>query len=211
MPVTPAFAPEKKYVPERFPIASDEVCFQGEPVAVVVADDRYLAADAADLVVVEYDPLPAVVDPEAAMVPGGARAHADGPDNIGWDMTFDGGDIEAAFARAEVTVSERIWQQRLAPTPMEPRGVLAEYSPYDERLTIWLSSQNPHFIRLFISGAMGIPESRVRVVAEDVGGGFGSKISPYPEDYLVPAAARILGRQVRWIETRTPSGSRWPT
>ncbi len=205
MPVTPAFAPEKKYVPERFPIASDEVCFQGEPVAVVVADDRYLAADAAELVVVEYDPLPAVVDPEAAMVPGSPRAHVEGPDNIGWDMTFDGGDIEAAFARAEVTVSERIWQQRLAPTPMEPRGVLAEYSPYDERLTIWLSSQNPHFIRLFISRAMGIPESRVRVVAEDVGGGFGSKISPYPEDYLVSAAARILGRPVRWIETRTES------
>ncbi|MHB1500184.1 MAG: xanthine dehydrogenase family protein molybdopterin-binding subunit [Candidatus Dormibacteria bacterium] len=205
MPVTPSFAPEKKYVPDRFPIASDEVCFQGEPVAVVVADDRYLAADAAELVAVEYDPLPAVVDPESAVLPDSTRAHSDGPDNIGWDMTFDGGDIEAAFAKAEVRVTERIWQQRLAPTPMEPRGVLADYSPYDEKLTIWLGSQNPHFIRLFISGAMGIPESRVRVVAEDVGGGFGSKISPYPEDYLVPAASRILGRPVRWIETRTES------
>ncbi len=205
MPVTPSFVPEKKYVPERFPIASEEVCFQGEPVAVVIADDRYLAADAAEQVVVEYDPLPAVVDIEAAMAPGSPLAHVGGPDNIGWDMTFDGGDIDAAFARAEVRVTERIWQQRLAPTPMEPRGVLADYSPYDERLTIWLSSQNPHFIRLFISGAMGMPESRVRVVAEDVGGGFGSKISPYPEDYLVPAAARLLGRPVRWIETRTES------
>ncbi|NNM97854.1 MAG: molybdopterin-dependent oxidoreductase [Candidatus Dormibacteraeota bacterium] len=205
MPVTPAFAPEKKYVPERFPIAESEVCFQGEPVAVVVATSRALAADAADLVQVEYEPLPAVVDPEAAMVAGSFKAHSDGPDNIGWDMTFAGGDIDAAFAKAEIRVSERILQQRLAPTAIEPRGVMADYSPYDERLTLWLSSQNPHFIRLFVSGAMGLPESHVRVVSPDVGGGFGSKISPYPEDYLVPAASRILSRPVRWIETRTES------
>lgn len=205
MPVTPSFVPEKKYVPDRFPIAADEVCFQGEPVAVVVATDRYLAADAADLVHVSYDRLPAVVDPEAAMRADSPKAHLDGPDNLGWDMTFDGGDIEAAFAKAEVRVTERIVQQRLAPTSIEPRGVLGNYSPYDETLTIWLSSQNPHFIRLFVSGAMGIPESHVRVVSPDVGGGFGSKISPYPEDYLVPAASKILGRPVRWIETRTES------
>jgi carbon-monoxide dehydrogenase large subunit len=205
MPVTPAFAPEKKYVPERFPIADHEVCFQGEPVAVVVAEDRYLAADAADLVHVTYEPLPAVVDPEAAMTPGSPLVHSDGPDNIGWDMTYAGGDIEAAFGKAEVVVKERILQQRLAPTAMETRGVMASYSPYDEQLTLWLSSQNPHFIRLFVSGAMGIPESRVRVVSPDVGGGFGSKISPYPEDYLVPAASKLLQRPVRWIETRTES------
>ena len=205
MPVTPSFAPEKKYVPERFPIADREVCFQGEPVAVVVATDRYVAADAAELVHVTYEPLPAVVDPEAAMRSGSPTAHSDGPDNIGWDMTYAGGDIDAAFQRAEVVVEERILQQRLAPTAMEPRGVMASYSPYDEQLTLWLSSQNPHFIRLFVSGAMGIPESRVRVVSPDVGGGFGSKISPYPEDYLVPAASKLLGRPVRWIETRTES------
>lgn len=205
MPVTPAFAPEKKYVPERFPIAESEVCFQGEPVAVVIATSRELAVDAADLVRVEYEPLPAVVDPEGAMVEGSLKAHSDGPDNIGWDMTYAGGDIDAAFARAEIRVSERILQQRLAPTAIEPRGVMAEYSPYDDRLTLWLSSQNPHFIRLFVSGALGLPESHVRVVSPDVGGGFGSKISPYPEDYLVPAASRILSRPVRWIETRTES------
>ncbi len=205
MPVTPSFAPEKKYVPGRFPIADQEVCFQGEPVAVVVATDRYQAADAVDLVHVTYAPLPAVVDPEVALRPDSAKAHVDGPDNIGWDMTYDGGDIEAAFAKAEIRVTERILQQRLAPTAMETRGVMASYSPYDEQLTVWLSSQNPHFIRLFVSGAMGIPESRVRVVSPDVGGGFGSKISPYPEDYLVPAASKLLGRPVRWIETRTES------
>lgn len=205
MPVTPSFAPDKRYVPERFPIADQEVCFQGEPVAVVVATDRHLAADAADLVHVTYETLPAVVDPESALRPESPKVHLEGPDNIGWDMTYDGGDIEAAFARAEVRVSERILQQRLVPTAIETRGVMASYSPFDQQLTVWLSSQNPHFIRLFVSGAMGIPESRVRVVSPDVGGGFGSKISPYPEDYLVPAASKLLGRPVRWIETRTES------
>jgi len=88
---------------------------------------------------------------------------------------------------------------------MEPRGVLAEYETYDKKLTIWMSSQNPHFIRLFVSGAMGLKESQVRVISPDVGGGFGSKISPYPEDYLVPALSRLAERPVKWIETRTES------
>ncbi len=203
MPVTPSFAPEKKYVPPRFPIAEDEVCFQGEPVAVVVATERARAFDAADLVDVDYEELPAVMDLEQAMAAGAAKAHSDGPDNIGWDMTFSSGEIDSVFAGAEVKVKERIVQQRLLPIALETRGVVAEYSGYDERLTIWMGSQNPHFIRLFVSGAMGIPESRVRVVSGDVGGAFGSKISPYPEDYLVPAAAKLLGRPVKWIETRT--------
>src|SRR6266481_7833473 len=106
---------------------------------------------------------------------------------------------------ADVVVKQRILQQRLAPTPMEPRGVLAEYSRPDQSMTIWMSSQNPHFIRLFLAGALGIPETRIRVISPDVGGGFGSKISPYSEDYLVPAAAKISGRPVKWIESRTES------
>ena len=102
-------------------------------------------------------------------------------------------------------VKERILQNRLAPVPMEPRGVLAEYEGFDKKLTIWMSSQNPHFIRLFVSGALGLKESQVRVISPDVGGGFGSKISPYPEDYLVPALSRMTARPVKWIETRTES------
>src|SRR3989440_11643438 len=86
---------------------------------------------------------------------------------------------------------------------MEPRGVLAEFETYDKKLTIWMSSQNPHFIRLFVSGAMGLKESQVRVISPDVGGGFGSKISPYPEDYLVPSLSRLAERPVKWVETRT--------
>ncbi len=202
MPVAPAFVPEKKQTPERFPIAETEVCFQGEPVAVVVADSKYQAADAADLVSVDYEPLPAVMDLEKALEAGSPRAHLGAPDNVGWDLTYSA-DADAAFAEAEITVKHRILQQRLAPTPIEARGVLAEWHDADRTMTMWMSSQNPHFIRLFIGGAMGIPENRFRVISPDVGGGFGSKISPYPEDYLVPAASKLLGRPVKWTETRT--------
>ncbi len=202
MPVAPAFVAEKKHVPERFPIAETEAVFQGEPVAVVVAESRYQAADAADLVSVDWEPLPAVMDLEKAMAADSPKAHEGTADNIGWDLTYNA-DADAAFAAAEVTLKERILQQRLAPTPMEPRGVLAEWHDADQTMTMWMSSQNPHFVRLFIGGALGIPESRFRVISPDVGGGFGSKISPYPEDYLVPAASRLLKRPVKWSETRT--------
>ena len=202
MPVAPAFVPEKKQTPERFPIAEKEVCFQGEPVAVVVADTKYHAADAAELVMVDYEPLPAVMDLEKALEPGSPTAHEGAADNVGWDMTYSA-DAGAAFAEAEVTVKQRILQQRLAPTPIEARGVQAEWHDADQTMTMWMSSQNPHFIRLFIGGAMGIPENRFRVISPDVGGGFGSKISPYPEDYLVPAASKLLRRPVKWTETRT--------
>jgi len=200
--VAPAFVPEKHTVPERFPIAEKEVCFQGEPVAVVVADTKYHAADAAEHVHVEYEPLPAVMDLEKALEADSPRVHEGAPDNLGWDLTFSP-DAEAAFAEADVVVKHRILQQRLAPTPMEARGVLAEWNDADQTLTMWLSSQGPHFTRLWVGGAMGIPENRLRVISPDVGGGFGSKICAYPEDYLVPAASRILKRPVKWTETRT--------
>jgi carbon-monoxide dehydrogenase large subunit len=203
-PVAPAFVAEKKTVPDRLPIAQGEAVYQGEPVAMVIAEERYQAADASGLVEVDYEPLPAVMDLEKAMRPDSPKAHTDLPDNIAWDFVYSA-DASEAFAEAEVTVKERIWQQRLAPTPMEPRGVMAEYAPDDNLMTIWMSSQNPHFIRLFVGGALGMPESRVRVISPDVGGGFGSKISPYSEDYLVPAAAKLTGRPVKWIETRTES------
>ena len=205
MPVAPAFVPEKHTVPDRFPIAESEVCYQGEVVAVVIADTKYHAADAAELVQVEWDALPAVMDLEKAIQDDSPRAHEGGPDNVGWDMTFSPvtPESEAAFGEADVVVKHRILQQRLAPTPMEPRGVLGEWHDADQTMTLWLSHQAPHFIRLFVGGALGIPENRFRVISPDVGGGFGSKISPYPEDYLVPAASKLLGRPVKWVETRT--------
>ena len=204
MPVTNSFVAEKKQVPGRVPIAKSEAVYQGEPVAVVIAESRYQAADGADLAAVDWEPLPAVIDLEKAMEPASPPAHEGAADNIAWDFTYNA-DAAAAFSAADVVVKQRILQQRLAPTPIEARGILAEWHAMDQTMTMWMSSQNPHFIRLFVGGAMGIPENRFRVISPDVGGGFGSKISPYPEDYLVPAASKILGRPVKWIETRTES------
>jgi aerobic carbon-monoxide dehydrogenase large subunit len=205
-PVAPAFVAEKRTVPQRFPIADEEAVFQGEPVAVVVADNRKLASDGAQAVEVEYEPLPAVTDVFKGLEPNGPRAHLNQVDNLAWDFTYAPEDsVKDAFAQAEVVVKERILQQRLAPVPIEPRGLVAEYSSFEDQLTIWMATQNPHFIRLFVSGALGMPETKVRVISHDVGGGFGSKISPYPEDYLVAATAKLLKRPVRWIETRTES------
>jgi carbon-monoxide dehydrogenase large subunit len=205
LPVTNSFVADKKQVPDQFAIAADEVAYAGEPVAVVIADDRYLADDAAQLVVVDYEPLPAVMDLEKAMAPGSPLVKSDRPDNIGWDVSFPAGDIDAAFAEAEVILKERIGQQRLFPTPMETRGCVADYIPYDNRCTLWTSTQVPHFVRLFVGGALGVPESQFRVISHDVGGGFGSKIRPYLEEYLATAASKITERPVKWIEDRTES------
>ena len=205
LPVTNSFVADKKQVPEQRPIAADEVVYAGEPVAVVVADDRYRAADAAQLVSIDYSPMPVVMDIEKAMQPGSPLVKSDRPDNIGWDTVFAGGDIDAAFAEAEVVVKERIGQQRVFPTPMETRGCIADFVPFDNRLTIWTSTQVPHFVRLFVGTALGLPESQVRVIAPDVGGAFGSKIRPYPEEYLCAAASKLCGRPVKWIEDRTES------
>ncbi len=201
--VAPVFAPEKKTNPPRYPIAKEEVCYQGEPVAVVVAEQRYQAADAAQLVEVDYEPLPAVMDIEQALK-GDVLVHTDQKDNIAWDATYVPWDAtEALFKEADVVVKERILQQRLSPNPMESRVVMAEYDPYDKHLTMWMSTQNPHWIRLFVAGALSMGEHAVRIVSHDVGGGFGSKISPYPEDFLVPAVSKLIERPVKYTETRT--------
>ena len=203
LPVSASFVAEKKQIPNQFPIAHDEVVYQGEPVAVVLAEERYQAADAAALVDVEYDQLPAVMDLEKAMEPGSPTAHSGAPDNIGWDLTYSP-DSPDAFKEAEVIVKERILQQRLFPIAMEGRGLVAEYDNFDKRLTLWTSSQVPHFIRLFVGTACGLAESQVRVVAgPDVGGGFGSKLRPYPEEYLAVIASKLTGHAVKWTEGRS--------
>ncbi len=205
-PVAPVFAPDKKTNPPRYPIAKQEVCYQGEPVAVVIAESRSQAADGAQLVDVEYEPLPVVMDLDEALKPGSTKAHTDQPDNIAWDATYVPWEAtEEAFKEADVVIKQRIRQDRLSPNPIEARVVMAEFDSFDNRLTMWMSTQNPHWIRLFVSGALGMGEHAVRVISQDVGGGFGSKISPYPEDYLVPATAKMLGRPVKWTETRTES------
>src|SRR5258708_11090490 len=160
MRVAPAFVPEKKQTGARFPMADGGVCYQGERVAVVIAETGSQAADAADLIQVDWEALPAVMDLDRAMVAGSQTVHAGAPDNIGWDMTFSP-DAEAAFAEAEVVLKQRILQQRLAPTPMEPRVVIADWESADQTMTMWLSSQSPHFIRLFVAGAPRIPPKRL--------------------------------------------------
>jgi len=205
-PVAPAFVAEKHTVPERFPLADGEACFQGEPVAIVLAESRKLAVDGAEAVEVDYEPLPAVIDLMTALETNSPKAHTNLPDNLAWDLTYVPEDaVKDAFAQAEVVIKERIVQQRLAPTPMETRGVVAEYSTFDDQLTMWMGTQNPHLIRLWVSGSLGMPETKVRVISHDVGGGFGSKVCAYPEDYLVAATAKMLKRPVRWTETRTES------
>ena len=184
------------------PIAIDTVRYVGNAVAIVVAEDRYAARDGADAVEVEYQPLPAVADTWKAAQPGAPQLHADVPGNICFHWKVSGGDVEAAFKAADVVVKERILNQRLIPNAMEPRAALAQYNPAMGELTLWVATQNPHIVRFLLSLDTGIPEHKIRVVAPEVGGGFGSKIPHYPEDAMVVFASKMLGRPVKWTETR---------
>ena len=203
MPVTNSFVADKKQPIGWAYIAKDEARYHGEIVAVVVAQGKYQAADAALLVSVDYEPLPAVVDLDKALEEKSPTAHTGIPDNVAWDLTVAGGDVDTAFAQADVVVKQRILQQRLFPIAMEGRAVVVDYTPIENRMTMWTSSQVPHWVRLCLTLAMGIPESNIRVVTPDVGGGFGSKIHIYPEEYLAAAASKLSGRPVKWVEGRS--------
>ncbi|MDR7535701.1 MAG: molybdopterin-dependent oxidoreductase, partial [Armatimonadota bacterium] len=189
-------------VPRRPVLAVDRVRYVGEGVAVVLAESRYAARDAADLVEVAYEPLPAVVDQEKAAQAGAPQLHDDVPGNLAFTWKVAGGDVEAAFRQAEVVVRQRFVNHRLIPNAMETRAVAAQPHPATGEVTVWLTSQNPHIHRSIICGILGLPEHKVRVIAPEVGGGFGSKIHVYPEDALIPYLARELGRPVKWTEDR---------
>jgi carbon-monoxide dehydrogenase large subunit len=179
------------------------VRYVGNAVAIVVAEDRYLARDAADKVEVDYEPMPAVVDAWKAAQPGAPQLHADVPQNVCFHWKVSGGDVEAAFKTAEVVVREHIINQRLIPNAIEPRAALAQWNSAMGELTLWVASQAPHIGRFLLSLTTGIPEHKIRVIAPEVGGGFGSKVQHYPEDAMVVFAARMLDRPVKWTETRT--------
>ncbi len=183
--------------------AKDVVRYVGEAVAVVVAESPYQAHDAVDLIDVEYEPLAAVVDPQKASQPGAPALHAEAPDNVAFHWTVAGGDVDAAFASAEVVVREQIIQQRLIPTAMETRGAVAQFVPATGELTLWNTTQNPHILRFVASLVTGIPEDRLRVIAPEVGGGFGSKIPQIPGDFITVFCSMKLGRPVKWTETRS--------
>jgi carbon-monoxide dehydrogenase large subunit len=186
--------------PPHWPLARDAVRHVGDPVAVVVGDDRYAVIDAAEDVVVEYDPLPVVTDPEAALA-GPPFVHEQFGTNQVHQWSLAGGDLEAGFAEADVIVERRVVNHRTAGAAIEPRGVLADYRTGE--LTLWSSTQVPHFVRLFLSLLLGISEERVRVIAPEVGGGFGSKLQVYGEEVLACWCSRKLEHPVKWIETRT--------
>jgi carbon-monoxide dehydrogenase large subunit len=184
-------------------LAYDTVRYVGDGVALVVAESRAQARDAIDLIEVDYDPLPGGVDPEKMTQAGAPQLHAEVPKNIAFTWVVSGGDADKAFAEAPVTVKQRIVQQRLAPTAMEPRAAVASYNKGTGQLTLWCTSQNPHIHRFLCSVMLKIPEHRVRVIAPEVGGGFGSKIPVYADEALAGLASMDLGRPVKWTEDRS--------
>jgi aerobic carbon-monoxide dehydrogenase large subunit len=190
-------------VPPHPLLAVDKVRYVGDGIAMVVAESRAAARDALDLIEVDYEQLDAVVDPEQATQKGAPQLHEDVPDNIAFTWKVAGGDAANAFAAPPVTVEQRILQPRLQPTAMEPRSACASYNTGSGQLTAWITSQNPHIHRLLLSVMLKLPEHRIRVIAPEVGGGFGSKIPGYADEALVCFAAMDLGRPVKWTEDRS--------
>jgi aerobic carbon-monoxide dehydrogenase large subunit len=185
-----------------FILARDEVCYVGDPVAVVIAKNRYIAEDAASHVEIDYRPLPAISDCREAAKPDAASVHERTPSNILVAYTVGYGDCEQAFADAAHTFALSLTQHRGCAHPLEGRGVLACHDPVEDRTTIWTSTQSPHEIRLSLVQLFDIDDDKLRVITPDVGGGFGAKYLIYPEEVVVPLAARLLRKPVRWIEDR---------
>ncbi len=185
-----------------FVLARDEVCHVGEAVAVVVAESRYLAEDAAQLVEVDYRPLPAVADCRAAAAPDAPRVHSAKSSNVLIVLEQDYGDVERVFGAAPHVFAVALKQHRGGAHPLEGRGVVARYDAVDDRLTVWSSTQMSHEVRAVLIKLLDSDESRIRVVAPEVGGGFGAKYLIYAEEIVIALAARMLDRPVKWIEDR---------
>ncbi|MEO8954488.1 MAG: molybdopterin cofactor-binding domain-containing protein [Ktedonobacteraceae bacterium] len=191
----------------RGPLAEGKVRFYGDPVAVVIADDRYTARDARDLIEIDYEPLPAVIDVEKAMQPGAPILYEEFDTNVAFGMHPPTDEIDKVFAQTQadggIVVKARLMNQRLAPASMETRGVVAEYTKSNKSLTIWSSSQIPHLLRNILAATVGLPQHQVRVIVPEVGGGFGSKLNIYPEELVAAFASMKTGHPVKWIEDRS--------
>jgi carbon-monoxide dehydrogenase large subunit len=199
----PLFAPlPEMKVKDRWPMATDKVTFVGELVAAVVARSREAARDALELIQVDYAPLPAIVDLEKGTQPGSPLVHDELGTNLCYEATASAGDPNQAFIEADGVVSARMEQPRLIPNPMEPRAVVASYERSTGNMNLWVTTQNPHIERSIVAGILGFPENKLRVVAIDVGGGFGCKINTYPESIVACILSRQLGRPVKWTEER---------
>ena len=185
------------------PLAADVSRYSGEPVAVVVADSRYLAEDAAELLEISYEPLEAVLDGDAAVAPDGPRLHPHAGSNVSGEIIIDQGEVDEAFATADLVVEEVFRIQRHAAVPLETRGLLAEYDEEAKALTVWGAAKIPHVNKGILARLLGWEdEDRIRLVELHVGGGFGARGEFYPEDYLIPICALRTKRPVAWIEDR---------
>jgi aerobic carbon-monoxide dehydrogenase large subunit len=198
-----AAAIEGLKTPDHPCLAIEKVCYVGEPVTAVVARDRYTARDAVDLIEIDYEELPVLADPEKAIAPGAPAIHPKLGDNVAFVAKLEGGDWSAVEADKSLKViKQRLINQRLAPVAMETRGVVASYSPGEDMLTVWSSTQIPHILKTQLALMTGTDEARCRVIAPEVGGGFGSKLNVYGEEGVVCFASKKLGRPVKWIEGR---------
>jgi carbon-monoxide dehydrogenase large subunit len=195
-------SPSFKQTLDRPILAAGEVVHVGEAIAFVVAEDRYIAEDAASLVEIDYEPLPAAVDCREALSPGAPLVHSRSPHNVVAEFSMNFGDVGGAFAGAAHVFRESLWQHRGGSHSMECRGAVAHHDAIDDRLTVWSSTQTPHAGARILSDLLGRDEDRVRVVAPDIGGGFGPKLVFYPEDVCIALAAMLLKRPVKWIEDR---------
>jgi carbon-monoxide dehydrogenase large subunit len=201
-----ALMPDQK-APQHTVLASDRVYFVGHPVAVVVAADRYAAQDALDLIEVDYEALPVVSDPEKALAKDSPLTHPHLGTNLAFTWTLAQGDLAASFRQADRVIKQRMVHQRLIPMAIEPRGCLASWHRGEQSLTLYTSTQIPHLVRTLLPGMIGVPENKLRVVAPEVGGGFGSKLNLYAEEALCSHLAMRLGAPVKWIETRRENAS----
>jgi aerobic carbon-monoxide dehydrogenase large subunit len=197
--MTPPITTPGARSPARPLLARERVRFAGEPVAVAIAESRYLAEDALEAVLADYDPLPAVTALDAATGPDALAIHP--PGNVLYESELEAGAVDEAFAAAAVVVEATLRNPRVAAVPMEPRGVLA--APEGDGLAVWSSTQAPHQLRTFLAQVLAVDAASIRVVCPDVGGGFGQKAHCYPEEAVVAAAALRLGRPVRWTEDRS--------
>ncbi|MFL6184726.1 MAG: xanthine dehydrogenase family protein molybdopterin-binding subunit, partial [Actinomycetes bacterium] len=190
-------------VPDHWPVARDRVRYMGEIVAVVVADTREHAVDATEAIEVDYDELPVVDGIEEALAEGAPVIHEQFGSNEQYTWDLRNGDVDKVFAEAPVVVSERYFHPRLIANAIEPRSIVVQPVPAQGEFTVWTATQIPHFVRVFLTLILGIPETKIRVIAPEVGGGFGSKLEVYAEEFTAVALARKLGQPIKWTESRS--------
>ncbi len=189
-------------VPEHPVLARGKVCYVGQPVAVFVAQDRYLARDALELIMVDYEPLPPILDPREAIAEGSKPIHEQLGSNVAMHVRVGRGDLQASFAQADCIVRGSYDVPRLSPAPMEGRGLVAHYQPDTQLLTLWTSTQVPHKVKTYLARLLDRPPLHLRVIAPDVGGGFGQKVEIWPEDVALSYLAIMLERPIKWVEDR---------